>query len=242
MSEVREQIKMVNLEELSAKELYELAKKKEQEEALQEQLLGRINEIKATREQVKITYQEVLKDIDQQLEELGKQRQTVVADHKKELEELNHELEQLIQEVEESQEALAEASSAEKEAAQRKEQDEAAEAAASKAAEAKPAPPPEKPAAAKPAEKPAPQPAASAKSPAKGPLSKEEELDLLMEHMVTFMKGRAYISESLLREKLQVAKFKPATNLNKLLETLVQQARLVRRNGSNYVLGRVKKK
>lgn len=246
MSAVREQIKMVNLEELSAKELYELAKKKEQEEALQEQLLGRINEIKATREQVKITYQEVLKDIDQQLEELGKQRQTVVADHKKELEELNLELEQLIQEVEESQEALAEASSAEKEAAQRKEQDEAAEAAASKAAaakaEAKPAPPPEKPAAAKPAEKPAPQPAASAKSPAKGPLSKEEELDLLMEHMVTFMKGRAYISESLLREKLQVAKFKPATNLNKLLETLVQQARLVRRNGSNYVLGRVKKK
>ena len=73
-------------------------------------------------------------------------------------------------------------------------------------------------------------------------MSVEEEQNLLMEHMIAFMKGRSYISESLLREKLQVAKFKPATNLNKLLDALVKEARLVRRNGNNFVLGRVKTK
>ncbi len=230
---------MVNLEELSAKELYELAKKKEQEEALQEQLLGRINEIKTTRDQLKISYQEILQDIDAKIEELASQRQTVVAEHKKELEELNQELEQLIQEVEESQEALAEASSAQQEVAQRKEQDEepVVEEEESAKAEEKPAPV-SKPEPAK-AESPAPAP--EKKAPPKA-MSKEEEMDLLMQHMAQFMKGRSYISESLLREKLQVVKFKPATNLNKLLDALVQQARLVRRNGNNFVLGRIRAK
>jgi hypothetical protein len=73
-------------------------------------------------------------------------------------------------------------------------------------------------------------------------MTKEEEMDLLMEHMIAFMKGRSYISESLLREKLQVVKYKPATNLNKLLDALVKEARLVRRNGNNFVLGRIKAK
>jgi chromosome segregation ATPase len=214
---------MVNLEELSAKELYQLAKKKEQEEALQQQLQGRINEIKTTREQLKISYQEILQDIDDKLEELGKQRQDVVAEHKKELEELNQELEQLIKEVEESQMALAEASSAEKEVAQRKEQEEAASSKEEEAAEE------------------AKEKAPTTVKSAGGEMGKDEEMDQLMEHMVNFMKGRSYISESLLREKLQVVKFKPATNLNKLLDALVQQARLVRRNGNNYVLGRRKK-
>lgn len=231
---------MVKLEELSAKELYELAKKKEQEEALQEQLLGRIKEIQTTREQLKISYEEILKDIDDKIEELASQRQAVIADHKKELEELNQELETLIKEVEESQVALAEASSAKKEVEQRKEQEEEVPVLEEVAEQE---PPVEKKAEAKPEPKAASSTATEKKAatPAVN-MSKDEELDLLMEHMVTFMKGRSYISESLLREKLQVAKFKPATNLNKLLETLVQQARLVRRNGNNFVLGRVKPK
>ena len=229
---------MVKLEELSAKELYELAKKKEQEEALQEQLLGRIKELKTTREQLKISYEEILKDIDDKIEELASQRQGVIADHKKELNELNQELEKLIKEVEESQVALAEASSAKKEVEQRKEQEEEVPVLEEVAEEE---PPVEKKSEAKSEPKAAP-PAAEKKAAPAGNMSKDEELDLLMEHMVTFMKGRSYISESLLREKLQVAKFKPATNLNKLLETLVQQARLVRRNGNNFVLGRVKPK
>lgn len=230
---------MVKLEELSAKELYELAKKKEQEEALQEELLGRIKEIKTTREQLKISYDEILKDIDDKIEELTAQRQAVIADHKKELDELNQELEKLIKEVEESQVALAEASSAEKEVEQRKEQEEEVPVLEEVAEEA---PATEKKAEAKPKPKAASTPATEKKAAPAGNMSKDEELDLLMEHMVTFMKGRSYISESLLREKLQVVKFKPATNLNKLLETLVQQARLVRRNGNNFVLGRIKPK
>ncbi len=206
---------MVNLEEMSAKELYELAKKKEQEETLQGKLQDRINEIKITREQLKTTYQEILKDIDEKLEELDKQRQTVIADHKKELDELNQELEKLIHDVAESQIALAEASSAEQEVANRKEQD-----AATESDEKKPT---------------------TEKSGGQAGISRDEEMDLLMKHMANFMKGRSYISESLLREKLQVVKFKPSTNLNKLLDALVQQARLVRRNGNNYVLGRKRK-
>lgn len=238
---------MVNLEELSAKELYELARKKEQEEALQEQLLGRIHELETTREQLKTAYEEELKEIEERLEELAVRRQAAIDKHKDELNALNLELEKLIQEVKESQLAVEQASSAEEEVKQAQLANQHAEkpeiAPEKEIAEAKaeeePTPVEEAtPAAEKPAEEPAP----TAKPAASKSAIMEEEMEVMMQHVTAFMKGRAYISESLMKEKLQAAKFRPSTNFNKLLDTLVKQARLVRRNGNNYVLGRAKGK
>lgn len=217
---------MVNIEELSAKELYELAKKKEQEEARLNQLQEQIKELRGEREQLIKKHEEENAETERKIEELQARRKALSEGHKKALAILDQRLKKLEDERQQSKDTRDSAKAANAAVEQEK---------AKPALEKEDLPPPSE-------EEPEPEPAKSeAKQPKAKGMSEEEELDLLMEHLQRIMKGRSYISDSLMREKLSAAKFK-SPNLSKLLDKLVKQARLVRRSGGNYVLGRVKKK
>lgn len=204
---------MVNIDELSAKELYELAKQKEREEERLAQMQEQLNELKTRREQLIKRHQEELAYTDRKLEELNAQRREMIESHQKALTALEQELRKA------------------------QEQCDTRRAAARAIPEAKPAlekeelPPP----IAEPDEAPAREtPKAKGKSDG-------DELEVLMSHIHKIMKGRSYISESLLRERLTQLNFK-SPHLSKLLDTLVRQTKLVRRTGGNYVLGKGAKK
>lgn len=216
---------MVNLEELSAKELYELARKKEQEEARLAQMQEQLRALKLERETLIKKHEEALAETDRQLQELTRQREKMLKEHESALSALDARLKKLGAETTAKKAAVNEASAAKPATPSRP----------SLVQEELPPPSDEEETPAQKADTPpAHKPREKAKSDA-------EELEILMEHLRKIMKGRSYISDSLLREKLQAANYKPA-NLGKLLETLVRQARLVRRSGGNYVLGRQTKK
>ncbi len=214
---------MVNIEELSAKELYELAKRKEQEEARLAQMQQQLTELKGKREQMIQRHEEELAYTDQKIDELTRQRKAMVESHQKALAALDQELKTAQTQCDDKKstakklEAQASQSSREKTSQPVLEKEEL--------------PPPVDN---------GPNNGAGAKEKGK-PKSEEEELDLMMEHIIKMMKGRSYISEGLMREKLSVADFK-STDLRKLLDTLVRQKRLVLRSGGNYVLGKNAKK
>ncbi|MCW9089312.1 MAG: hypothetical protein OQK54_07270 [Gammaproteobacteria bacterium] len=235
---------MVDIAELSAKELYELARKKELKEARQAQMQEQLTELKARREQLIDKHQEALADTERQIEELDNQRKELLEVHERALTSLDEELARLEAEM-----------STQK---------------ATPATTEKPEPTPAGPTASTPSSDDttaAVETIRSAPTAGTEPLLPEQEelpppigedvdehregkkkgkdeseqLELLMEHLQKMMKGRSYISEGLMKEKLNFANFKTA-NLGKLLDILVRQSRLVRRSGGNYVLGRAAKK
>jgi hypothetical protein len=238
---------MVNIEQLSAKELYELAKKKEQEEARVAEMQEQLKKLETEREGLIKKHEEELAYTDRQIEELASQRERMIEGHNKALSILEQKLKTL---REETNKAAAQEPAPAKEEAPKKPETEVAKAPAPAKEETQKKPETEAvkaPSPAKPKEgmvgedlpppsDDEPEQEVREKAKAKGG-SEADELNTLMEHMHQIMKGRSYISDSLLREKLQSLKFKPA-NLSKLLDTLVRQARLVRRSGGNYVLGR----
>ncbi|MGM0593981.1 MAG: hypothetical protein ACQETD_05525 [Pseudomonadota bacterium] len=206
---------MVNLEELSAKELYELARKKEQEEERLAQVKKQLQQLKAERTEMERKHDEALADLDRQIEELKAQRVSMLESQQKALALVDKRLKALGVESEKA------ASRAE----------EAKQASAAPVQEPSEELPP-------PLDEPEPEKEPPARSRA---ARSDEEMETLKEHIRKMMKGRSYISDGLLREKLQAAKFKP-TNLGKMLENLTKQGWLIRRSGGNYVLGRASKK
>jgi len=224
---------MVNLEELSAKELYELAKKKEQEEARLAQLQEQLKSLEAEREELISKHQEDMADTERRIRELQAQRERMEEGHKKALAILEKKLKTLGEEAEEKKDAAA-AATPEKAPVEPKQEAKTPvqEPAAKEAPLVKEDLPP-------PVDEDEPKQDGSRKK--EKARNEAEEMEVLLEHLHRIMKGRSYISDSLLREKLQAAKFKPS-NLSKLLDTLVRQAKLVRRSGGNYVLGRAAKK
>lgn len=225
---------MVNIEELSAKELYELAKKKEQEEARLAQAREQLKKLEDERGELLRKHQQDLAETDRQIEELKARKERLVDGHQKALAILEKRITSLSEEVDAKKVAASEAKQAA--TVQKKAETPPAD---------KPAEPPKPPL---PKEDLPPPSDEAEEPPAQEPERKKEkgrseaeEMEILLEHLQKIMKGRSYISDSLLREKLQAAKFKPA-NLSKLLDTLVKQAKLVRRSGGNYVLGRMAKK
>jgi hypothetical protein len=215
---------MVNLDELSAKELYELAQKKEQEEARLAQMQQQLTELKGKREQMIRRHEEELAYTDQKLDELTRQRKAMIESHQKALAGLDQELKTIQAQCDDKKSAARKLEAEQASQARNK-------AAATPVVEKEELPPPVNN-----------SQGSSSGSKEKGKhIGEEEELDLLMEHIIKMMKGRSYISEGLMREKLSIANFK-SPNLRKLLDTLVRQKRLVNRSGGNYVLGKGAKK
>lgn len=215
---------MVNIEELSAKELYELAKKKEQEEAKLAQMQQQLTELKSKREQMIRRHEEELAYTDHKIDELTRQRKGMVENHQNELAALDQELRTIQTQCDDKENAARKLEAQESQSSRKT---------------ASPQPVIEK------EELPPPvgnNQVSGAGSKEKGkPKDEEDELDIMMEHIIKMMKGRSYISEGLMREKLSLVNFK-SPNLRKLLDTLVRQNRLVLRTGGNYVLGKAAKK
>lgn len=211
---------MVNIEELSAKELFELAKQKEREEARIAQMQEQLGELMVKREQMVKEYQQGLAYTDRQIEELKRQRQVMIENHQKAIASIEVEIKKLRGQCEEKKAQKDDLPT----------MPPAASAAATSPADREDLPPPasESPEETKGSEK-------------RKKRTEPEELVLLMEHIHKIMKGRTDISESLLREKLTLAKFR-ATNLSKLLDALVRQSQLGRKSGGNYILGKAAKK
>ena len=91
------------------------------------------------------------------------------------------------------------------------------------------------------ATKPAQSPPAPETAPAQGGDKPESanpgDPDTLFEQIRELMRGREYISETLLKEKLR-GKGNTGVNLGKALEQLVKDRRLIRKSGGSYVLGK----
>lgn len=236
---------MIDIEQLSAKELYELARKKELEEAHQAQMQEQLTELTARREQLIDKHQEALADTDRQIEELNSQRKELLEVHERALTSLDEELARLKAEMT-TQKAAARTTTEKPEpvpagptAATTSPEDTAVTGEAIHStptagtepllSEQEELPPPIE------------EDGNEQSEEKKKGKDESEQLELLMGHIQKMMKGRSYISEGLMKEKLNFANFKTA-NLGKFLDTLVRQSRLVRRSGGNYVLGRAAKK
>lgn len=215
---------MVNIEELSARELYELAKKKELEETRIAQLQEQLSETIAKRDTMVKEYQQGLAYTDRQIEELKAQRQEMVEKHQKALASIEVELKKLRTRCEERK----------------------ANKTTLPPSIITDSPPAAAPAVSAPPDREDLPPPTVQRTEQRGLETRKkkgeaEELTLLMEQIHKIMKGRTDISESLLREKLNLAKFRPP-NLSKLLDALVRQSQLSRKSGGNYVLGKAAKK
>ncbi|HEY9148891.1 MAG TPA: hypothetical protein VIQ22_07750 [Gammaproteobacteria bacterium] len=248
---------MVNIEELSAKELYELAKRKEQEEARLVQMQEQLGKLTAQRETLIKKHQEDLAYADRKIEELRQQRQVLLDDHRKALTSIDRELQQLREDCDSKKAAVRKSAAASPPPPAAETPPKPAAPVARPATKAPPAkeelPPPleEKEVGIEDIDESdldldlgidlGPEDDSSLAQEGKRKPSSEAQLDELMGHILKIMKGRSYISETLLKEKLAQVNCRPE-NLGKLLETLVRQTKLVRRSGGNYVLGRAAKK
>lgn len=164
---------LVNIEDMSAEELFELANRKkqaEQEAAKRAAALERIGEVRKRREQLMREFEQALAANDKEMQALQKQREQLITKHQAALALIDKNLAELEQDIA------------------------AGEAAAQPAKAAAPA---KAPAPATPKVEPAPE------KPARRASDKAEPADELGDLIMEIMAGRQSISESLLKEQLR---------------------------------------
>jgi hypothetical protein len=196
---------LVNLDEMSAEQLFELANRKKQEEAevaKRAAALERVNEVRKRREQLTREYEQALAANDKEMQALQKQREQLITKHQAAL-------------------ALVDKTLAELEGDMR-----GSEPPVAKPAAAKPSTP--KPATVIPAAAAEPETA-----PARRGGDKDGRTEELVEVVMEIMVGRQSISESLLKEQLR-SRGHSAAELGKVLEQLVREGRLASRGYGNY--------
>lgn len=203
---------LVNIEEMSAEELFELANRKkhaEEEAAKRAAAQERIGEVRKRREQLMREYEQALAANDKEMQALQKQREQLITKHQAALALVDKTLTELEQDMR-----------------------------AGEAPAAKPVP---KPAPASRASAPAPQPAPvpEPEKPAPGRRvgDKSSRLDELSDAVLDIMATRQSISESLLKEQLRTRGV-AATDLGKVLDQLVRDGQLVSRGYGNYAPGK----
>jgi Predicted membrane protein len=164
---------LVNIENMSAEELFELANKKkraEEDAAKRAAALERVGEVRKRREQLMREFEQALAASDKEMQALQKQREQLITKHQAALAVIDKNLAELEQDLPDS---------------------------TAPAAPAKPAAPkaaaPAKPAAPEPVPEPTPEPARRSDK------GGDDLADVIMEIMV----GRQSISESLLKEQLR---------------------------------------
>jgi hypothetical protein len=204
---------LVNIENMSAEELFELANKKKQAEedaAKRAAALERVGEVRKRREQLMREFEQALAASDKEMQALQKQREQLITKHQAALAVIDKNLAELEQDL----------------------PGDDAPAPAKPAAPAKPvtpakaaAPAPAKPAA--PVPEPAPEPARRSDK------GGDDLADVIME----IMAGRQSISESLLKEQLRT-RGHSSTELGKVLDQMVRAGRLVNRGYGNYAPGK----
>lgn len=208
----------IDIKNLSASELFELAKQKEQEEQEALQRVSRLSEIKKQIAALISSHKEALAATDQAIAELQEKRTRLVSEFKAAITPLELDIKELERKVKADQ-AKAE-SSAPSAPPQ------------SNVHAAKPAPPAQSEQA--PTSTATPQPAAET-PPAKPADSGEE----LLVKIRDIMRTRTYVSESLLKEKLKAGGF-DIRNLKQDIEKLIREGRLEKKGIGNYALGKKK--
>lgn len=199
---------LVNIEDMSAEELFELANRKkqaEQEAAKRAAALERVGEVRKRREQLMREFEQTLAANDKELQALQRQREQLITKHQAALALIDKNLAELEQDI-----AAAEPP-----------------AQPAKAAPAKAAPP----------ATPKAEAAPVAEKPARRVSDKAEPVDELAELIMEIMVGRQSISESLLKEQLR-SRGQSGTDLGKTLERMVREGRLVNRGYGNYAPGK----
>lgn len=164
---------LVNIENMSAEELFELANKKkraEEDAAKRAAALERVGEVRKRREQLMREFEQALAASDKEMQALQKQREQLITKHQAALAVIDKNLAELEQDLPDSTAPVAPAKPA-----------------APKAAA------PAKPAAPEPVPEPTPEPARRSDK------GGDDLADVIMEIMV----GRQSISESLLKEQLR---------------------------------------
>ena len=231
----------IDLSKLSAKELFELALRKEQEEQLQTKRHEQLIELQKQRAMLLSAHQVSLAEIERKISELTSQRGKLLAEHEKSMITIGKEIGDLTRKIQEV------------------EQEKAAKPATPPPAAARPAAPVTPPPAPTPVAPP-PAPAAVAPTPAPPaprPVSEvtppvEEEAaesvsgsealtihdkDELFEKIREMMRSRSFISHGLLKEQLKVKGFN-VPNLSKLVDQLIREGKLASAGGGNYALGK----
>ncbi len=85
----------IDLSKLSAKELFELAQKKEQEEQQQAKQQSRVNELIAKREAALSEHKNVLLLTDKKIRDMQAQREKLISDHEKVVADIDQEIKSL---------------------------------------------------------------------------------------------------------------------------------------------------
>lgn len=209
----------IDVQQLSAKQLFELATQKlhqEQKQAQRAELLARVAELKEAQERLIATHEQALAILDREYLALKQKRDQLVADHQAKLVAIEQQVNELTSSGTEPAAArlLSPAPSVILSAV-----------APAPAPIAPIAPFAESPTVSTPDPFPLPGATPSRTAPEEG----------LPAAIVEAMKGRNDISDSLLREKLRVRGY-PLGNLNKLMEKMVRDGIIASKGGGNYSL------
>lgn len=211
----------IDIKNLSASELFELAKQKEQEEQEALQRVSRLSEIKKQIAALISSHKEALAATDQAIAELQEKRTRLVSEFKAAITPLELDIKELERKVKADQ-AKAESSA--------------------------PSVPPQSNVHAVKAETPTPTvqseqaptstatPQPAAETPPAKPADSGEELLVKIRDI---MRTRTYVSESLLKEKLKAGGF-DIRNLKQDIEKLIREGKLEKKGIGNYALGKKK--
>lgn len=219
----------IDIKNLSSKELFELAKRKEKEELEANQRASRLAEVKKQKAQLIARHEDALATADKAIRDLQEKRKRIVAEFETALAPIELDIQELERKVEADQ-ARAES------------QDPSAPVDA-----AAKMPPPGAPAL-RPVAPSAPAPGATAQklpsndSQTKKQIPAGQEIDSseeLMDRIRHIMRSRTYISESLLKEKLKSNGF-DTTDLKKEMDKLIREGRLEKKGSGNFALGKRK--
>ncbi len=205
----------VDINNLSSKDLFELAKRKEKVEQEATQRVKRLAEVRKQKAQLIARHEETLAATDKAIRELQEKRTRLVSDFKTALTPIELDIQELERKVKADQ--VKASSSAPKETI------------------------PVAPTPLGTPVKSVPQQAAPASQPktASSPTDAADSSEKLLEKIRKIMQSRSYISESLLKEKLKANGFDTG-NLKQDIEKLIRDGKLEKKGPGNYALGKKK--
>lgn len=232
----------IDFSKLSAKELFELALRKEQEEQVQAQRHEQLIELQKQRALLLSAHQVSLAEIERKISELTSQRGKLLAEHEKSMTAIGKEIGELTRKIQETERAEKVKPAAPPPAVPKAPAPAPVAKPAPVEQEAAPVTPPPAPAA------PVPPPAAVT---APAPVTEEEsaaagvgpesvtlyDKDELFEIVREMMRTRSFISHGLLKEQLKAKGYNVPT-LSKLVDQLIREGKLASAGGGNYALGK----
>lgn len=219
----------VDLSKLSSKELFELAKQREQEEKKATERLEHLDAARKNRDKLIAEHEAAIATTDKAIAELKDKREKQLTEFEAALAPLELQISELEHEVKADQERAKQEAATVSPAKQATKPDAVAPHAATPPRPQSNTPPRTAAPAAPVSKAVAPKPMATGSS-------STDDLYNLIRNM---LRNRTYISESLMKEKLKAAAF-DVTNLRNQLDQLIYEKRIDKKGAGNYALGKRK--